>query len=169
MFAAYGGDTNYPPSDSSSVNLARGVGTTLTLSASLGTVQVGQTVQLTATLTPNSYNGVTATGTVTFYDGTTQIGQQALSSSGQVVMTTGALTAGNHSFTAVYAGDNTFAAATGTVLVRAALNTTTTLSVSSHSVAVGTVVVFTAAVADQNSSPVTAGQVQFCGCNCDVL
>ena len=99
---------------------------------------------------------------MTFYDGTTQIGQQSLNSSGQAVLTTGALTSGNHSFTAVYAGDNTFAAATGAVLVRALLTSSTVLSVSSHGVTVGTAVVFTATVTDQNSSPVTSGTVQFC-------
>ena len=45
------------------------------------------------------------------------------------------------------------------------LNTTTALSVSSGSVSVGTAVTFTATVIDQNSAPVTSGQVQFCDAN----
>ena len=162
VFAAYGGDTAYTASNSGTVNLSRGVSTSLTLNASSGTVQAGQTVQLTATLTPNTYNGITATGTVTFYDGSTQIGVQTLNSSGQAVMTTGGLTAGSHNFSAVYAGDSNFAAATGTTVVRAQFTSTTTLSVSSHSATAGTAVRFTATVLDQNSAPVTNGSVQFC-------
>src|ERR1035441_5413252 len=42
------------------------------------------------------------------------------------------------------------------------LATTTTLNVSASNVAVGTVVVFTATVTDQNSAVVTSGQVKFC-------
>ena len=42
------------------------------------------------------------------------------------------------------------------------LNTTTVLSVSSNAVTVGTAVVFTATVTDQNASPVGTGQVVFC-------
>ena len=37
VFAAYGGDTNYPASNSSTVNLSRGISTSLTLTASSGT------------------------------------------------------------------------------------------------------------------------------------
>ena len=164
VFGAYGGDAKYAPSNSSTVSLFGGVSTALALTASPGTkVQAGQTVKLTATVTPNSYNGLTASGTVTFYDGTNQIGSpQNLDSSGKASFTTGGLTVGNHSFTALYSGDNTFAAATGAVLVSAYLGSTTTLSVSSQSVSAGTAVVFTATVVDQNSAPVTTGQVTFC-------
>ena len=164
VFAAYGGDTNYAASSSSTVNLQNGILTALTLTSGSGSsVAAGTSDTLTATLVPNTYNSTTATGTVTFYDGTTQIGSPvSLNGSGQAVVTTAALSAGTHNFSAIYAGDNTFSGATGSVLVYAILPTTTTLNVSSNNVAVGTVVVFTATVTDQNSAAVTSGQVKFC-------
>jgi sugar lactone lactonase YvrE len=55
------------------------------------------------------------TGTVSFLDGTTQIGSSALTA-GTATCTTSSLAAGTHSITAVYSGDATFSTATSGAL-----------------------------------------------------
>jgi hypothetical protein len=52
-----------------------------------------------------------STGTITFYDGSSQIGSGSVAS-GTVSVTTSSLTAGTHSITAYFSGDNNFAPAT---------------------------------------------------------
>ena len=69
---------------------------------------VSNSVVFTAALTSQAG---TATGTVSFYDGTTLLGTQTLSN-GVATYTTSALTAGNHPITAAYSGDTNFAAVT---------------------------------------------------------
>jgi hypothetical protein len=70
----------------------------------------GQPVTLIATIAPTLSDVAPSTGTVQFYDGATSLGTTTLSpTSGNVAsFTTAALTAGNHSFTAVYHGDVDF-------------------------------------------------------------
>jgi hypothetical protein len=167
VFASYDGDTAFAASHSTTVNLVHGTPTTLALNAApSATVQAGKPVQLTATLSPNTYSATLATGTVTFYDGAAQIGTpQTLNSSGQAALPIAALTAGYHNFVAAYGGDTTFAPVKGSLVAAGVLGTMTTLAVSSNNVAAGTPVVFTATVTDQYSAPVTAGQVTFCDAN----
>jgi hypothetical protein len=59
--------------------------------------------------------GIAPTGTVVFYDGTTQLGSGAVSA-GSATFTTSALTIGTHSITAAYSGDSSYTAATSGVL-----------------------------------------------------
>jgi RHS repeat-associated protein len=73
--------------------------TTISLSSSANPVAVGQSVQLTATV-----SGAGPTGTVTFNDGATAIGTATLSG-GAATLTTSFPSAGNRSLTASYAGD----------------------------------------------------------------
>jgi hypothetical protein len=72
---------------------------TITLASSLNPSTVGSSVTFTATV-PS-----TATGTVTFYSGTTTLGTGTLSG-GSVKLSTSALPAGSDSITAVYGGDS---------------------------------------------------------------
>jgi subtilisin family serine protease len=58
------------------------------------------------------------TGTVTFMDGTTTLGSASLEAGGQATWTTSSLTAGTHSITAVYGGDDSFDASTSPVLLQ---------------------------------------------------
>lgn len=55
------------------------------------------------------------TGTVSFFDGPTNLGSAVLAS-GQASFTTSALTPGSHPITSVYSGDSTFSASTSGVL-----------------------------------------------------
>ena len=85
---------------STSDGLLHNVGSTTTaLASSLNPSVSGQNVTFTATVSPN-----TATGTVTFKDGSTTLGTGTLSSGSATYATTG-LSVGSHTITAVYGGD----------------------------------------------------------------
>jgi hypothetical protein len=110
--ANYPGDTNYAASVSGTTGLtAQPVATTLSLSANPTSSVLGQQVLLTATLSPNLAQNHSASGTVTFYNGTVSLGTGALSS-GVATLSTNSLSAGTYSLTASYAGDSNFAAST---------------------------------------------------------
>jgi uncharacterized protein (TIGR03437 family) len=84
--------------------------TSLTSSASYSTV--GHSITLTATLSPS-----TATGFVTFKDGTITLGT-AILTGGTATLTLSTLTAGSHSLTAVYGGDTNDAGSISSVLTQ---------------------------------------------------
>jgi len=81
---------------------------TMTLNGSPNPAFLSNPVTLTANI---SYSTTAPTGTVTFFDGTTQIGSGTVSA-GVGTYTTSALTAGTHSITAAYSGDSNYTAAT---------------------------------------------------------
>jgi len=121
LTASYGGDANDAPSASSppvvvSVGLEP---TTTTLSAKPNPGTVGQNVTLTATVSPG-----TATGTVSFYDGTNLLGTTAMAG-GIAAFSTPTLTAGNHSLTATYSGDSNNATSTSAAVVESVTGTST--------------------------------------------
>ena len=58
------------------------------------------------------------TGTVTFKDGTIDLGTATLNAFGQAALTTSVLTAGNHSITAIYNGDGTSSSSTSLPVVQ---------------------------------------------------
>jgi hypothetical protein len=112
ILAVYGGNGNLPGSVgmlSQTVNLAA---TTTSLTSSANPSPSGQDVTFTITVAAVDPNAGTPTGTVTFYDGTTFLGNATLSVvNGQVqaTFTTAALTLGKHQILAIYSGDSTFA------------------------------------------------------------
>ena len=73
--------------------------TTIMLASSGNPATVGESLTFTATVSP-----VTATGTVTFYDGAATLGAGALSG-GVATLVTSGLAVGSHSITAEYGGD----------------------------------------------------------------
>jgi uncharacterized protein (TIGR03437 family) len=73
--------------------------TTTTLTAAPTSQTAGQPVTLTATVTP-----ATATGSVTFFDGTSSLGVVAVKT-GSASMSTSTLAVGSHTLTASYGGD----------------------------------------------------------------
>ncbi|WP_340239953.1 Ig-like domain repeat protein [Emticicia soli] len=83
------------------------VATTNTLTSNNTPASVGANVQFTATITPN-----TATGTVTFKDGSTTIGTATLNN-GVATLNTDLLTVGTHTITAEYGGDATYFSSSG--------------------------------------------------------
>jgi len=84
--------------------------TSTTLTPSATSTTTGASVTLTATISPSA-----ATGTVTFYNGTTSLGSGTLSS-GSTQLTTSFSGAGTESLAAVYAGSSTYAASTSSVV-----------------------------------------------------
>ncbi len=89
--------------------LARAAGSTpssVLIASSLNPSTLGQTINLTATVTPSD-----ATGVVTFYDGVNLLGIKPLSG-GSAVLITSQLSSGQHLLHVYYAGDATYAAST---------------------------------------------------------
>ncbi|MEI6655190.1 MAG: YDG domain-containing protein, partial [Verrucomicrobiota bacterium] len=79
---------------------------TTSLASSLGTPGTyGTTVTFTATVTGS---GSTATGSITFKDGTAVLGTAPLLGSGTATFSTSALAVGGHALTAIYPGDVTY-------------------------------------------------------------
>jgi len=88
--------------------------TTTALVSSANPSVTGQTVTLTATVTPQGKG--TLTGTVNFLDGTTSLGKSTLNNSGVATLSLSALVVGNHSITAAYSGDADFGSSSSPVL-----------------------------------------------------
>jgi hypothetical protein len=101
--ASYAGDTADDASTSSAVSVkvngTPAQTSAVTMTASPVTARSGQSVSLTASVTPT-----TATGTISFQDGNTAIGSATLAS-GNAVLAVSTLSVGTHLLTAVYSGD----------------------------------------------------------------
>jgi hypothetical protein len=91
--------------------------TTTALTSSQNPSNFGQAVSFTATVTaqPGFAKG-TPTETVSFYDGTTSLGNSNLNSSAMAILTTSTLAPGTHSITATYNGDTNFGSSTSPAL-----------------------------------------------------
>ncbi len=147
--ADYSGDTNFKASNSpifnQDVNLEA---TDTTVTSSANPSAVGQSVTFTAQVGGVVSAEGTPTGSVTFFDGVTQLGIGTLSG-GSAMFTTSSLPRGSHSITGVYSGDSNFATSKSAVLnqaVNQAATTTTVMALPSASVP-GQTVTFTATVA----------------------
>jgi len=101
--------------------------TSTALSSSVNPSQAGQAVIFTAAVSPSA-----ATGTVSFHDGSTLLGTQALSS-GRATFTTSALSAGSHSIRAAYAGNAAYAGSAAT-LTQTVQSTTTNADCANRNV-----------------------------------
>ncbi|MGH9607619.1 MAG: Ig-like domain repeat protein [Terracidiphilus sp.] len=102
--ASYAGDVNDSASTSAAISQVIG---TLPTSTNLGAASTGGVnpqVILAATVTNSGVSGTTPTGTVTFVNGTSTIGQATLNSSGVATLTLN-LPSGTYSIVANYSGD----------------------------------------------------------------
>ena len=126
---------------------------TTALTSSLNPSAFGASTTLTATLSPS-----TASGTVTFKDGTTTLGTATLSS-GVATYSASFNAAGAHSLTAIYSGDVSNAASTSSALTQTVnpAVTTTSLVSSANPSSVGAHLTLVATV----SGNVPTGTVQF--------
>ena len=160
VVATYGGDSNF--GGSASGPLAQTVAqasTTLAVSSSSNPGIYNQTITLTATILPQ-YGG-SATGTVSFMDGTIFIGSTAVIAN-SASLTACALTVGVHSIVAIYGGDLNFTGSQSSPLQQVIGQATTTTVVTSNpnpSVA-GQPVLLTATVTGEFGGSVT-GTVTF--------
>ena len=161
--ARYLGDSVNPPSTSNpvtvTVNAVKQI-TNTNLTASSASIQSGQSLTLTASVTPSG-----ATGTVTFTDGSTPLGQAQLNNGIATLTTSSLSTVGSHSLTASYPGDTNFNGSSGstTVSVTTAgnLTTTTTLSVDPLTANAGQAVIMGAGVTGPSGAGTVTGSVTF--------
>jgi sugar lactone lactonase YvrE len=171
LAATYAGDATYAPIETtSSVTLSLTVvkaTPSLTIASGITQATVAQSVPFTATVATAS--GLSeATGTVTFYDGTTALGSATLSS-GALSFSTTALTKGTHTITGVYGGDALYNSGSSsnsvTIVVSDFVETTLSLglnpTVPEGGYSSGQTVVATATVAAQSGSDVPTGAVIF--------
>ena len=109
VYATYSGDSYYLSGQSTTVShTVSPEGTNVTLATSATTLYVGDSLTLTATVTPATDIDGTATaptGTVQFYDGTSLLGASPLSGNTAVLKTTSVAT-GPHNITATYVSDD---------------------------------------------------------------
>jgi hypothetical protein len=161
LTAAYLGDPFYFAS--SSATLIQSVAqdtTSASLSSSANASYFGQSVALTATISPAS-GGPAPSGSVEFHDGAAVLGAAAVNG-GAAVFLTSALSMGTHTLTAIYSGDtnhlgSTAAAFTQTVNPNSA--TVTALSASASEITLGQNVTLTATVSSASGTP--SGTVAF--------
>ena len=150
--AIYGGDSRFTSSTSPQISqIVTKTPTTTTVISSANPSVSGQSLTITATVTPNTGNGI-PTGTVTFYDNGTVIGTGTLSdaSTDTATFTTSTLPTGTNAITATYtSGDSNFNPSAPSAPVNQVVNqaNTTTSVVSSANPSVsGQAVIFTATV-----------------------
>jgi hypothetical protein len=120
--AVYSGDTNYAGSTAFLQLTSTIVPTTTTLVSSASSAAQGVSVNLSATVGP-----ATASGTVTFLDGSTSLGTATLTS-GVATYSTATLAVGSHSITATYGGDSDDAASASSAITVAIAPATIQLS-----------------------------------------
>jgi hypothetical protein len=154
LTAVYSGDTDDSGATSAVLSqVVRQAANTTVLVSSANPSAYGQSVSLTATVSPS-----TATGTVTFNDGSSTLGVVALLN-GVAIFPTTTLAVGVHSLTAAYSGDVDDGPSTSQVLTQnvGTVVTTTSLVSSANPSVYGQPVTLTATV-----SPSTAtGNVTF--------
>ena len=162
LTAHYLGDTVYPPSTSNSVSLTVGIktNTTTSLATSSNPVTTGQSLTLTATVSPAG-----ATGQVQFSDGGTFLGAVALAN-GIASFTTSTLSPGTHALLANYLGDANYNPSTSPpvnqiVITPVSQPTTTTLSVTPNPAAPGQAVTFSSVVTPVTGTGPATGTVTF--------
>ncbi len=166
--ASYTGNADYNASTTTtalSQVINKAIPTT-TVSSSSGTVTYGQTVTFKA-LVSGPVGAAAPTGTVTFKDGSTQLGPVTLTTVNGVTsvsLSTSTLAGGLHSITATYTGNTDYTSAASTtpapVTVNPA-NTTTTLKSSLNPATFGQPITLTATVAGPAGAPAPTGSVTF--------
>ena len=144
LSASYAAQGNFGASNATGTLIVNQSPTATTLTSSPNPSSQGQLVTLTAVVVAVAPGSGVPVGTVTFKDGATVLGTQAVSASGQVVLTTSALTLGPHTLTATYSGNANYKPSSGTTshLVFAYASGGGTFAIGDLNSAVGTQVTF---------------------------
>jgi hypothetical protein len=129
MIANYAGSSNINASSSTPLIVAVKQLTQVTLASSANPTMTLSPIMLTATVN-NSGVGV-ATGTVTFTDGSSELGTVTLNASGVASLTIPSLSAGNHTLQVNYAGDPENFSSTSPVLTGSIQLRPTTTAITS--------------------------------------
>ncbi len=155
LAANYSGDTTHQPSTSAAAYVSVLAPSTTSLSLSASSITIGQSVTVTATIGGSAAS--TATGTVQFKDGSSNLGLPVTVSNGVATLSTNQLgTVGSHSLSAAYSGDAINTASTssvGTLLINA-FTSSTALSVAPGQATAGDAVTLTATVSGYQASGV---------------
>ncbi|HZU31827.1 MAG TPA: Ig-like domain-containing protein, partial [Candidatus Angelobacter sp.] len=119
------------------------------LTPTAATPSVGAALTFTASVAPAS-----ATGSIVFFDGGTAISGSLPLSGGTASFTTSSLSAGSHSITAQYSGDDNFNGSVSAALVQNVAKAPTTLSLTTpeDNVKAGAATTFTATVSPNTST-----------------
>ena len=144
--AKYNGDANFSGSTSAALTeTVNQASTTTSIASSLNPSVFGESVILTATVQTPA--GTTASGTVTFLDGTISLGAAAVSSN-SAQLAVSALSLGSHSLTASYGGNANLSASASSILTQTVNQaaTGTSISSSANPATFGQAVTFTATV-----------------------
>jgi hypothetical protein len=154
LTASYSGDDSYQPSTGAYPITVTSVATSITQTLTMSSPVVGMPFYATVIGYSQAIRGVAPTGTVTFYDGKTQIG-----SSGPIsgypagympqFFANGTLTivsGGARTISAQYSGDANYAASTTSTTVNAVYPTTATIIVSPTAVNYGASVTITSVI-----------------------
>ena len=151
--AAFTGSTNYAVSTSPVVNqTVQQTASQTSLSSSSTTSLAGKAITLQTTVIGATG---TPTGSVTFHDGSAQLGSANLDANGNASLTLSSLNAGTHNLTVSYIGDANFASSISAVLQQTVqlARPNLTLSGPANSVDAGTVVQLPVTIAGPGVSP----------------
>ncbi|WP_180539803.1 choice-of-anchor tandem repeat GloVer-containing protein [Nevskia soli] len=153
--ASYSGDAHFQSSSGTVVQVVSQETSTTSVVSSLSPSTYNQPVTFTAQVNPAS-----ATGSVTFMDGSNSLGAVPLTG-GSASLTTAALSAGSHSISASYGGNSALLPSSAT-LPQSVNQASTSLSLTSgaNPVGVGGQVTFAATITGQNGGYPT-GAVTF--------
>jgi uncharacterized delta-60 repeat protein len=146
ILASYLGNANFEPSEASVEHSVSMLATTTTFSTSPNPSAFREAVTLSATVSAG-VGAPTPTGTVRFYDGTTQVGSANLSSGVAQISRTN-LAVGAHDLQAVYVGTVNFTPSSSDVVTQTVSKASTTTSIvsSQNPSTSGQSVTFTASV-----------------------
>ena len=147
--ALYLGDDNFSSSTADPVTQVVDQASTNTTVASLLTTSVfGQAVTFTATVSAVSPGAGPEMGTLTFLDGSTPLFTDTPDGYGVLAFTTSGLSAGTHTITVVYGGDDNFLASRSGSIVQSVnqAGTSTSLTSSADPSVFGQSVTFTATI-----------------------
>ena len=130
LTATYNADLSFAGSSITASHTVNQASTTTAIVNAVNPSVFGQSVTFTATVSPVAPGAGTRTGTVTFYDGITALGANAVDAAGHATLTTSSLAVGSHSISAVYSGDSNFVGSTSAVLTQVVnkADTTTTIT-----------------------------------------
>ncbi len=166
VVATYSGDADDAGSNASLLQVVGQVPTETTVASSSPTSTYGQSVTLTATVTPMVTASGSPTGTVTFYDFQTNpiatVSVSAVAGTAIASVDDSSLMGGFHSITATYNGDATFGSSTSSAPVNftvAEAATIVTVASSADTTVVGQSLVFTVTISSWAAGE--TGTVQF--------
>ena len=157
--ATYSGDSNFTGGTSTALSqVVQQATTTTALSASANPSTFGASVTFTATVTAQASGS--PTGTVTFSDGSTTLGQGTVNA-GTATYSTASLAPGSHSITATYSGDSNFTGSASTVLGQVVQKANTTVALNAPGSANVNQIIALAANVASGTSGVPTGTVNF--------